>query len=370
MANRELPHDAVVLLPPNGPWPEHERQVHRYMAACVGQLLGIPFIKHAEAAQRPYFVPARTLVVGDPGLPTGLLSLHDFFGGLVPLPFLATKAVAHAAWPGGPVAPGWQPRCATLAGDALLPGWTVFDSAGAREAAAQLLATGPVRVKPVRATGGRGQTVIENLGQLDAALHDIEQAELESCGLVLETNLTEVTTFSVGQATIGGFTASYYGTQRLVQDSQGQWVYGGSNLSLARGGYEQLLLRPLPATLQTAVDQARRYEQAILACYPGLIASRRNYDAVAGRDTKGRWVSGIMEQSWRVGGASAAELLALLAFQRDPDLTTAKAATFEVYGTASIPSDAVRLYQGNDDELGQLCKYATVDFNGGKQPSR
>ena len=45
-----------------------------------------------------------------------------------------------------------------------------------------------------------------------------------------------------------------------------------------------------------------------------FFASRRNYDVVAGLDARGQRRCGVLEQSWRVGGASPAELVALAAF--------------------------------------------------------
>ncbi|MNG37774.1 hypothetical protein D3C84_1252280 [compost metagenome] len=68
----------------------------------------------------------------------------------------------------------------------------------------------------------------------------------------------------------------------------------------------------------------------------------------------------MLEQSWRIGGASSAEILALQAFAADPALTRLRASTHEVFGTPDLPADATIFYKGVDSELGRVCKYARL----------
>ena len=60
-----------------------------------------------------------------------------------------------------------------------------------------------------------------------------------------------------------------------------------------------LLEIELPAAVRQAVLQARAYETAAFETFPGLYASRRNYDVARGRTGDGHWRSGVLEQSWR-----------------------------------------------------------------------
>ncbi|MNJ79530.1 hypothetical protein D3C77_775830 [compost metagenome] len=69
----------------------------------------------------------------------------------------------------------------------------------------------------------------------------------------------------------------------------------------------------------------------------------------------------MLEQSWRIGGASAAEVFALEAFAADPALQRIRASTCEVYGDAPAPADSTRLYRGDEPELGLLSKYVKVE---------
>jgi hypothetical protein len=96
-----------------------------------------------------------------------------------------------------------------------------------------------------------------------------------------------------------------------------------------------------------------------------MFASRRNYDVIQGLDAAGRRRSGVLEQSWRVGGASGAEVAALEAFRADPALRTVRTSTVEVYGEGvPPPPHAVVYFRGVDDQVGPITKYAMVEANG------
>jgi hypothetical protein len=69
----------------------------------------------------------------------------------------------------------------------------------------------------------------------------------------------------------------------------------------------------------------------------------------------------VLEPSWRVGGASSAELAALAAFARDPWLQIVSASHVEEYGKDyRAPADAVVDFQGDDPEAGPLLRYTIV----------
>lgn len=359
---------AVVLLVDEQARPEHERHVHRKLAQRIAQLMGIRFLEIDEAAMLDpralYYLPARTLIGVDRQRELGIDTPDDFFGGLVSQPYMATKAISHELLDGAKAPPGWAADFARLARDALLRGFTVFSVDDASRAGRRLLEDGPLRIKPVRATAGRGQRVVSSPAQLAEALANLDSKELAVWGLVLEQNLSSVTTYSVGQVTVAGLTASYFGTQQLTHDHTGEEVYGGSQLTVVRGGYQQLLAIDMDPVVRTAIDLAQRYEAAAFQAFSGFVASRRNYDVVHGRDAQGQWRTGVLEQSWRVGGASSAEVLALQAFAEDPSLHQVYASTHEVFDNQPIPDDAVLFYQSDDREVGQISKYARIHDNG------
>jgi hypothetical protein len=219
-----------------------------------------------------------------------------------------------------------------------------------------------VRLKPGRATGGRGQSAVSSATELDAALARVASTEPSGDCLVLEENLGDVTTHSVGEVRVADLVATYHGRQRLTRDNRGATVYGGSEVVVARGGFDALLQLDLPAEARIAVAQARVYDEAATRCFPGLFASRRNYDVAQGSDAEGHWRSGVLEQSWRIGGASGAEMAALEAFRTQPALPAVRASCVEIYGTSDPPPPhAVVYFRGTDERVGPLTKYTLVE---------
>lgn len=351
----------VLLLDTRDSTPDHERAVHRALAQYLATLLHTEVVDGtAQGHDNLYYLPTATLIDPQRYRQLGIASIEDLFGGLVPHPYMATKAISHPL-PAEALFPrGWSDDFARHASAALLKGYTVFNRDDAVAAAALLLRDGPLRLKPVRATAGRGQKVLEIIGDLETELQQLDSQELALWGLVLEENLTNVETFSVGQVLVAGIVCSYYGVQHCTRDHQGESVYGGSDLVLVRGDYDKLLQLELEDPLRLAITQARTYEDAAIASFPGLLASRRNYDVARGLNAEGHVCSGVLEQSWRIGGASGAELLALRAFAEDPSLQRVRASTHEVFGEAPLPADATLFYQGDDREIGQICKYARI----------
>jgi Protein of unknown function (DUF3182) len=204
--------------------------------------------------------------------------------------------------------------------------------------------------------------VVADAAALAAALEAVDAAELAGYGLVLEEDLTGVTTYSVGQVRVAELVATYCGTQRLTPDNGGAAVYGGSNLVIVRGGFDALLGLDLPEEARLAVAQARAYDAAATELFPGLFASRRNYDVARGLGVGGRRPCGVLEQSWRLGGASGAEIAALEAFRAEPALQAVRASTVEIYGEGEPPPPHATVYfRGVDERVGPLTKYTLAE---------
>ena len=191
-----------------------------------------------------YFIPSDTLLSRE-AVDLGIRSEHDLFGGVVPYRFVATKAITHLLVDPNARAPtGWSHEFGRRVQDAVLFGVTAFTRNDARRAGARLLERGPARTKPAGASAGRDQTVISEAAELEVVLDRIEPAELSRSGLVLEENLTDVVTYSVGQVRVAELVATYHGVQRLTTDNRGEAVYAGSDLVVARGEFDALLRWP------------------------------------------------------------------------------------------------------------------------------
>jgi hypothetical protein len=360
-----VPHDRLCFLVCRANAREHELETQRGVARRLAALLGLPYAGDVSTARAPgrigYAVPNDTLTSADAAR-LELRSRDDLFGGVVPHPYVATKTITHPLTGAGAVAPpGWSEEFGRRVRSAVLPGMSAYSRQDVREAALRLLPQGPVRLKLACGIGGSGQSVARDALELDAQIDALDDAEVARGGLVVEQDLAAVRTHSIGLLQLGDLTASYYGMQCTTPNRLGEPVYGGSMLTVTRGGFDALDTLAPDASVRRAVALARCYHDAALACFAGMFTSRANYDVAEGRDAQGREVAGVLEASWRMGGASGAEVAALQALVDDPALPCVRASTTEVYGPhVRVPDGATLYYQGDDEHVGPITKYAQV----------
>ncbi|VWX62157.1 conserved hypothetical protein [Burkholderiales bacterium 8X] len=347
----------------------HERVTRRSHAERIAALKGLqyageiadgPPVQATGGQPQGYYVPSDTIVGCELAQQMGIRHEGDLFGGVVPHAYVSTKAISHGLFGSQPAAPPeWDAALAPRIRSSVLDGYTAFSKADARAAGRSLLAAGSVRVKPVRATGGRGQSVALDADALDRQI--AEAPNLETDGLVLERNLRKPRTLSIGQVSVGAMRVSYYGLQRLTRNHKGDWVYGGSDLTCVCGDLDVLHGMPLAPSLKLAINQARAYHAAVMETFPGFMASRINYDVAQGRDDAGRWCSGVLEQSWRIGGATGAEIAAMEVFRAEPHRQQVRASCVEVFGEAELPPGARVYFSDIDPAVGRLTKYSFVE---------
>lgn len=334
----------------------HEVAVLHCAAGRLAELFGARPVA-AAAAPPPcgrYWIPSSTLSRREAAA-LGISDGSQLWGGIVPAGYVATKLVSHPRPGRRAAAPkGWIDIIGLE--DCTLPGWSVFSRADALAAGAELLRGGPVRVKPPRERGGRGQRVVRSEEELGNWLDAASPQALEE-GLVLERDLVESTTYSVGFSVLpGGHRIAYVGTQRTVITPQGVAAYGGSRLEVVRGTFADLEATLRPGKPRAAVQAASRYDAVMRHAY-GVVATRCNYDVIAGVDRLGRRHLGVLEQSWRFGGASMAELLAIERFTRMPGLQRVVAETVETFAGERVPAEAVMAWRG---DARSPCKYARI----------
>lgn len=342
--------------------PIHESEVHEGLARRIARLMGLPFGGHPHAFWSSYVIPTDTLLGTAIAARLGIYGERDLFGGVVSRPFMATKVITHPLVAPDAVAPeGWVPAFPEAVRHVALPGFSVFSREDASVAGSRLLPLGPVRVKPAVGRGGRGQAVAHERAGLDRILVNFE-AQDYAAGVVLEQDIHSAETLSVGQIRLSGHTASYFGRQHLTPDNAGHMVYGGTRLTLVRGGFEALLSADIPESARIAVRDAAVYDAAATDYLPDFFASRRNYDVVQGLTHEGARATGVLEQSWRIGGASAAEVAALEALAWSSETDRVEAFCSEVFGyNASIPTGATVLFRGEDPEVGFVTKFSMVE---------
>ncbi len=370
MGSSKTPRGNVVVYSGNAPRTSgsHEAVTRAVVGRKLAALKGYDYAGEYDPACRYdgplYFVPAHTLLQNE-ARELGIVAEDDLFGGVVPYAFTATKTITHPLVAAGAFAPvGWSNGLAGRLSGAVLQGFSAFTISDARLAVERLLERGSARIKEARGIGGRGQSVISSADELDALVNAMDPDELASYGVVLEENLEGVTTYSVGQVHVSDLWITYYGRQRLTTNHQGSEVYGGSELIVMRGHFDALLGLELTAEARLAVTQARRYDAAAASAFPGFLASRRNYDVALGGDREGRQRCGVLEQSWRIGGATPAEIAALVAFAADPELRTVRASSWEFFGAVDPPPHAQVYFRGVDERVGAMTKYSIIEAYG------
>jgi hypothetical protein len=352
----------------------HDLASQRDVARRLATMLGVPYEGDIDASGTlppgGFLVPNDTLVSLDSAHRLGVHSERDLFGGVVPHRFIATKVISHGrVSPDSAVPDGWSDTHSQRVHECVLPGFSTFSLEDARRAGRALLAQGPVRVKAAGDSGGSGQAVVKDDAALEDSLAALGDAIAQD-GVVLELDLAQARTFSIGLVQLGGYLrACYFGTQTNTPNRHGNEVYGGSTITLFRGGFAELAAAAQGNDdVQRAVALARRYHDAAFDCFPGMFASRCNYDVVIGEDESGRPLAGVLEQSWRIGGASGAEIAALQRLLDEPALGAVRAETVERYGVPpeSAPPEAIVSYAGEDPEAGPIVKYTLVHEHDGR----
>jgi hypothetical protein len=228
-----------------------------------------------------------------------------------------------------------------------------------------------VRLKDPNGASGVGQTTIGAVEEIDPALDAIAAGVRADCGTdladylatygyVVEAEVEDVEAWSVTLTRApDGHYSSFGRLLELTVDTEVQGAirnYGGTSVVVVRG--DPQALADLPAdgvvvddpvveggTLRLApsagiVDAAQRYIEGIRFWEAdGAFETRANVDVNPGtlvtRDGARQRVTASVEESGRVGGASPAELLAIIALQADPDLPYAVCSTRHSFDSAA-----------------------------------
>ncbi|MCP8466269.1 DUF3182 family protein [Pseudomonas sp. ZM23] len=340
-------------------------QTNQALARWLADIQGLEFSAElpgqGSAGRSIYWVPDATVAGRAQAARLGVHGPLDLFGGYVEREFQGGKAIVHPLFERPTLTPkGWNDTFARRVQPLVLDGNSVFCHNDAVRCASARLKRGPQRLKPAGGRGGMGQQVISDIDELADALRHLEEPDYR-LGLVIEDDLQEVRTHSVGQVMITGVLLSYHGIQQQTRNPRGELVYGGSDLLVVRGDFDGLLSLDLVAPVRETIQQALLFDRAAHQSFPQFYASRRNYDLVQGTDIRGRPCSGVLEQSWRIGGASGAELAALEAFVAEPALCVIRAASFEIFEDKPLPDNAHVLYRGPDPHGDLVLKYAMVE---------
>lgn len=306
------------IAPPSGYIPEYAPTRNLAVARIIAEITSGALNETGIARPGAFVIPDRPLLRSE-AEPLGIQEEGDLFGGVVDVKLHHDKAILHPLVGSDSEKPAYYSRkFSDEARPFVLPGYTVFSSADALKAYTLLRREGlQVRLKDPSAEGGNGQRTVDSLEGMQRILTGISPKEIKEDGLVLEHNILTPDTLSIGQIYMDGSYFSYFGHQHTVL-LDGEPTYGGTTLTMHYGTLGELSAQLKDGNVRTAVDQARGVHGAYSHYDP--IVSRLNFDVVQGWDVNGVFYSGVVDQSFRIGGASPAEVVAIRELQHDPSL--------------------------------------------------
>jgi hypothetical protein len=300
-------------------------------------------------------------------------SEKDFLGGIVPRYHHSTKAIMHPLVSREAACPlGWSHEFSEelVHLDLVLPGFTVFNIEDIRTAFNDLSYKGvyQIRLKDPLGVLGMRQFVVTSFQELEQFISDqiVDNDQLQQYGLVVEENLCseDLKTYSVSFVTIGSHQVQCIGVQRF---SQG--LYSGTDLVIMQTG--KRILPELLAQVgifnnedaQVIIDKALLFRALLNKHIPEIKIARFNLDIVSG--IASIYSNGtcelvkrfaLLEQSFRVGGASAAEIWGLEYLLYYPSVDAVCASTYYRYGDEAYQtvSGEENLYCGVHNRLGAI----------------
>ena len=244
----------------------HEASTRSEIARRLAAITGFAYEGEYDPVRRyattPYFVPRDTLT-SETASRIGVRKESDLFGAVVPHAFVATKTITHPLVDDRSQSPrGWCAEFPRRVADVVLEGFSAFATKDALQAGRRLLEDGTVRLKPATGLAGVGQVTVNNAVELVQALDRIDRRRNGAIRRRRRAeSRTDVTTYSVGQLRVADFVGTYHGTQYLTTNNDGAEVYGGSDITVARGDFDALLNLQLPENVQLAIRQARAYDR-------------------------------------------------------------------------------------------------------------
>lgn len=312
---------APKVMPYHGYYFQRNGRVAREIATILGRpFYGEIALDSLVSAKEHYVVPVKT-IRKEEAMALGLNDAGDFYGVVVDHLGHVGKAILHETKE-AKTPKFYSKMFAAMVEDLVLPGATAFSFEQALEAGVELTGRfGQTRLKQTDKSDGQGQFEIKNSRDLERALNEVGEAEVQSKGIVLEPNLMNRITISVGFAQIG---EEKFGT--LVEqrndidpdDSRDRFL--GGYLVVARGGMEKLLPLCSSETERRAVRTATKFVDK----YSGLdpIISRISLDYLVGETVRGRQsLAGITDITGRLGGNCPALVLAIKEMKNRPELT-------------------------------------------------
>lgn len=307
---------------------EFIRERNGNVARCIADYLGLDFLeRQVKDNIGVYVVPAVTLE-RDRAEYLGIYSPEDFYGGSVGHVQQAGKSVLHRTMSSN--IPGfYSGDFVGKVDEFVLPGVTGFSREDLIAGYMKFMNKDcDMRLKLPGESDGNGQYVARSKIELMDLLCMHEDGCINEHGLVLEANVNEPRTLSVGYAQIGRDMFSFLVNQKEDKVNEGgheRSRYRGAQVRVVRGELGELqklkkLDRREKEAIRTSLGFSRIYKEEM-----GVVASRLSFDHISGFDSNGNEIGGITDITARLGGTCPAVMLAAGRFKGEPDLAVVDA---------------------------------------------
>ncbi|MEN9328743.1 MAG: hypothetical protein RI947_1551 [Candidatus Parcubacteria bacterium] len=307
------------------PYRNYYQQRNGLVAQKIASKLGLPYT--GEVADEPhrnaFLVPQRTYVRGENIRPDILES--DFYGTLVDNIEHVEKAVLHPSV-SSRIPPYYSTEFADRVSGFVLPGLTAFSKDDMLSAYINLQREHPIpyRLKLPDQSDGHGQFIIASEEDLKQYLESMSSKEIALKGLVLEPQLQDPQTISVGYCVLGEDAYSFVSFQKNDTGEDGRMRYAGAEVMVVRDGMDELsqVVDHLDSSGHsvTHVDEAIQasigFHQALSLYNP--VSSRLSFDHVRGLDGTGAMRGGITDITGRLGGTCPALIMAIEHLDSNP----------------------------------------------------
>ena len=363
-----------------GKRPEYITYRNQSLAKYLAQIQSVSYLGGftlAEATelqgQAIFWVPDGP-ISQDEAQSLGIIDKSDMYGS-ISNEIVATKAVVHRPWnlplsnKGFDFPQSFAHELAKT--NTTLPGYTAFSKNDAISAFNELSNRGyEVRTKEPLQTGMEGQTVVKSRAALEFVFTQLNEHHLRKYGLVLEANMinnsnNSITAYSIGRSTVYNKTVSYIGKQKTVVDTFGVMRYGGTSLLCFRGHIVNGNRFILGDTELTLIEKTMFIESQ-LSLIPDLQFSRLNLNFIEGmiKNESGNYKGlRFLEHTTRVGGASAAEFVALKLLTEDPNILAIELTSNVTYRESpqKFRDDHIIFLQFYDCKLKWVSVWVSID---------
>ncbi len=351
---------------------ERNQALAQYLASITGRIFAGEIFSPRRLGSGDYLLPHKPISLEE-GRQFGIINPDQIFGAVIE-PIYAEKSIFHKTVPNAKFVPSKFPHeFATFLNDKgiVLIGYTAFSIEDVEKAYDLITDAGyAVRVKHPLGSSSTKQFRAKSKKQVLDFVRSEEVATLRKFGMILEVNLlnpndkrADVEGFSGGWTQLEGNIYSYLGRQMFAETGTTD-RYIGTRLQMVRGSVDNLGEVADSLVYQDVYRQLEKVAEAT-KLLPYLIGSRMNFDFIYGVR---EGIDGIIldespsvyvvEQSFRVGGASGAELVGIEYLKNNHEEASVTAVSRVHYGKEEEGQiglrDKVFLRKANDPEYGEV----------------